>query len=71
MSAGDSELPIVDVSNPRKPRLRSTFGRVKNGQGVWGATVTQEMVYLTHIKTFVPFRGGWAGIKAIERKQFR
>lgn len=67
MSAGDSELQVVDVSDPRKPRLKSKFGKPKNGQGVWGATVTDEMIYLTYIKTFVPFRGGWSGIKAVPR----
>ena len=67
MSAGDSELQVVDVSNPRRPRLKSKFGRPKNGQGVWGASVTDEMIYLTYIKTFIPFRGGWSGIKAVPR----
>lgn len=71
MSAGDSELQVLDVSNHKRPRLTSKFGRVKNGQGVWGATITNEMIYLTYIRTFVPFRGGWSGIKAVERNQFR
>ncbi len=68
LSAGDSELQIIDVSNPRRPRLKSSFGRPKNKRGTWGVTLTRDLIYLTYIKTFVPFRGTWAGIKAIERR---
>ena len=68
LSAGDSELQVLDVSNPRRPRLKTSFGRPKNKRGTWGVTVTRNLIYLTYIKTFFPFRGGWAGIKAIERR---
>lgn len=67
LSAGDSELQVVDVSNPRRPRLKTSFGKPKNNQGVWGVTVTKEMIYLTYIRTFIPFRGTWSGIKALSR----
>ena len=70
MSSGDSELQVVDVSNPRRPRLSSSFGRPKNNQAVWGLTVTDDTVYLAYIKAFIPFRGTWAGVKAVSRKQF-
>ena len=36
LSAGDSELQIVDVSEPRQPRLIDNYGAPKNGLGAWG-----------------------------------
>ena len=69
MSAGDSELQVIDVSNPRRPRLDSGFGRAKNGQGVWGLGMNENTVYLAYIRTFVPFRGSWSGIKAVPKKR--
>ncbi len=67
MSSGDSELQVIDVSSPRNPRLQSSFGRPKNNKGVWGLTITNDNIYLAYIRTFVPFKGTWSGIKAISR----
>lgn len=65
LSAGDSELQIVDVSNPRKPKAAATYGKPKNGLGVWGLTSRENRIYLAYIKTILPFRGSWSGIKAV------
>ncbi|MEZ5427268.1 MAG: hypothetical protein R2747_13445 [Pyrinomonadaceae bacterium] len=67
LSAGDSELQIVDVSDPRKPDLQKGFGQTGNKLGVWGLTASDEIVYLAYIKTFIPFRGTWSGIKAVKK----
>lgn len=67
LSAGDSELQVVDISEIGKPKLVSHFGAPKNKLGVWGLAVSDHAIYLTYIKTFVPFRGTWSGIKAVER----
>ena len=67
LSAGDSEMQVVDVSNPNQPTLSSGFGAPKNKQGVWGISTTNDTVYLTYIKTIVPFTSEWSGIKAVRK----
>lgn len=67
VSAGDSELQVVDVSRPRHPTLVANFGEPKNKLGVWGVAVDEKFVYLAYIKAIIPFRGTWSGIKAVSR----
>ena len=66
LSAGDSELQIVDVSDPRKPRLTGRFGALKNKRGVWGVSAGDGALFLTYIKTFIPFSSQWSGIRALK-----
>lgn len=68
LSAGDSELLVVDVKNPQQPRLHSQYGKPKNGLGVWGLALGQREVWLTYIQTVIPFRGTWSGIKSVTLK---
>ena len=65
VSAGDSELIAVDVSNSAHPRMLAQFGRPGNLFGCWGVAQDDSMIYLAYIKTPVPFRGTWSGIKAV------
>jgi len=58
MSAGDSELIEMDVSTATEPRLIKIYGEVKDGQGA-------DTAYLTYIRTFIPFSGKWAGVRAV------
>ena len=67
LSAGDSELQIVDVSDTRQPRLIDQYGAPKNGLGAWGLGVSGETLYLTYVQALIPFKGDWAGIKALSR----
>jgi hypothetical protein len=67
LSAGDSELQVVDVSNPARPALAAEYGRQRDRLGVWGLAVTQDMIYLAYIRTLIPFQGTWAGVKALAR----
>lgn len=67
LSAGDSELMIVDVADPHSPKTAGQYGKQKNKLGVWGMTISKDQVYLTYIKAFIPFRGTWTGIKAVTR----
>lgn len=67
MSAGDSELVVVDVSKPAVPRLTARYGQPGNKLGVWGVTVAKDRAFLTYINAAVPFQGTWSGIKAVER----
>lgn len=67
LSAGGSELQVIDVSNPARLRLASEYRTPKGKQGVWGLTISADRVYLTYITAIIPFQGTWAGIKAVER----
>jgi len=64
-SAGDSELQIVDVSDPARPKLSDGTGAPKNGLGVWSLAHNGTQIYLGYIRTIVPFRGTWSGIRSI------
>ena len=65
LSGGDSEVLVVDVSNPSRPRLIESFGRPKNKRGTWGISAAGDGIYLTYIKTFIPFASRWSGIRAL------
>ena len=47
LSAGDSELIILDVSNPASLQTIQTVGDVKDGLGAWGMHVTRGHGYVT------------------------
>jgi hypothetical protein len=68
LSAGDSELQVVDVSKPERPQLVAHYGDVKNDRGTWGMALGSDAVYLTYIPAVVPFRTTWAGVVAVKRK---
>ncbi|MFO0875985.1 MAG: hypothetical protein U0840_01325 [Gemmataceae bacterium] len=68
VSAGDSELQVVDVSNPREPTLVRHYGEPKDGRGAWGVTLAEEVIYLSYIQAIVPFRGNWSGIVAVQSR---
>lgn len=66
LSAGDSELQVVDVSKAAHPRLVGRYGAPKNKQGAWGVTLSGDRAYLTYMNAVIPFQGTWSGIKAVE-----
>jgi len=70
LSSGDSELSVVDVSDPSQPRLAGSFGEPKNLQGTWGVEIHQRQVFLTYVRSFAPpfgpYPSNWAGIKLLE-----
>ena len=65
LSAGDRELQIVDVTDPRQPRLIDQYGAPKNGLGAWGLAMAGETLYLSYVQALIPFKGEWAGVKAL------
>ena len=67
VSAGDSELLVVDVSDPTSPKLVNQTGRPKNNKGAWGVGISEDYVLLTYIRTVLPFQGDWSGIVALDR----
>lgn len=68
LSAGDSELQVVDVSKPERPQLVAHYGDVKNDRGTWGMALGADAVYLTYVTAVVPFRSTWAGVVTVKRK---
>jgi len=67
ISAGDSELMVVDVSDPGSPKITGdSVGTPRDGLGVWSVARApgSARVYLGYINAVVPFRGKWNGIKA-------
>lgn len=67
LSAGDSELQVVDVSDRSHPRLAASYGQPGNKRGAWGASLGEQAVYLAYIRSFVPFRSTWSGLEAVTR----
>lgn len=65
LSAGASQLVAVDVSAPGQPTLRGQFLSADPDQGAWGLASSTDETWLTYITAVVPFRGTWAGIRAI------
>ncbi len=68
LSAGDSELQVVDVTQPNRPELVAHVGATKDGRGTWGVTLGPDAAYLTYMQAVIPFRGTWSGIVAVKRK---
>ena len=66
LSAGDSELQVIDVSNPALPKVAGSFGEPENQRAVWGLEVHQNQVLLTYIPALIPFVSNWAGVQLLE-----
>lgn len=66
VSAGDSELLVLDVRDPRHPRICAHYGNVKDSRGAWGVTVDKGTAYLSFIRSFIPFRSTFCGIAALD-----
>ncbi|MFN0175046.1 MAG: T9SS type A sorting domain-containing protein [Saprospiraceae bacterium] len=66
LASGQSELSVVDVSNPALPVLAGGYGSLDNGIGTWGMTLDDDRVYLAYITAFIPFASNWAGVKILK-----
>ena len=65
MSAGDSELLVFSLRNPKQPQLLTSYGKPKNRNAAWSAKAGSNKIYIGYIKSLIPFRGTWSGIKAV------
>jgi hypothetical protein len=65
MSAGASELVVVDVANPAQPVLHAQYEVEGGDQAAWGIEVTPTETYLAYITALIPYRGTWAGVRAV------
>lgn len=68
MSAGKSEMVMVDVHDFSKPELCDSFGSVDSKQGTWGLTRKDNRLSLGYIYVplGVPFLSNWSGIRQVE-----
>jgi len=67
LSGGDSDLRVLDVSSPGRPRLVGRYGEPGDRRGTWGLTLAPHHVCLAYITAVVPYHGTWSGIKAVTR----
>lgn len=67
LSAGGSELQVIDIADAAHPRQVASYGRREDKVGVWGLTISADRVYLAYITAVIPFQGTWSGIKAVQR----
>lgn len=68
MSAGKSDMMVVNVNNPAAPDSCSQFGLKTDSVGTWGLGRYKNQIYLAYISTwplFTPFRSEWSGIKIV------
>ncbi len=68
LSAGKSELQVVDLSAPAKPVLARHYATEKAERGAWGVTLADDVAYLTYVQAVIPFKGTWSGVVAVKTK---
>ncbi|MEZ4963876.1 MAG: T9SS type A sorting domain-containing protein [Saprospiraceae bacterium] len=66
LASAQSELSIVDVSNPDQPVLAGGYGAVDDQQGTWGMTLDSNRIFLAYIQAVIPFVSNWAGVRILE-----
>lgn len=69
LSSAQSELSILDVSDPDQPTLAGGYGAGDNQLGTWGMAIDGHRVYLVYIVAVFPFVSNWAGVKLLEWSQ--
>lgn len=66
ISAGASDLRIVDVSDPIHPDSCSGFGSFTDSLAAYAATVSGDRIFLSYIFAFIPYFSVWAGVKEVQ-----
>jgi len=72
MSGADTELIVMDISNPAEPQPITTFGNPGNLSVTWGMSVRDHQIALAHVHfTFecggiVPYQSNWGGLQLLE-----
>ena len=66
MSAGASDLRIIDVSDPSNPDSCGGYGAFTDTLGAYGATVSGDKIFLSYIIAFIPYVSVWSGIKELQ-----
>lgn len=69
VSAGKTDLAVLDVSDPAHPRLAGAFGAVDDTRATWGVSRRGDHLFLSYICTLgIPFRADWAGVRVLRVK---
>jgi hypothetical protein len=66
MSAGASDLRIIDVSDPAHPDSCSGFGSYADTLASYGASVSGDRVFISYIIAIIPYFSVWAGVKELK-----
>lgn len=67
ISAGKSELFVLDVSDPTMPDSCNAYGGISTGEGTWGVHVDQGLrVFLSYICAVIPFSSNWTGVRYLQ-----
>ncbi|MBL7883993.1 MAG: T9SS type A sorting domain-containing protein [Bacteroidia bacterium] len=66
ISAGGSQLRVVNVSNPTLPDSCNGYGVIGTQQGTWGLDMYNNKIYLANITAAIPFNSNWAGLKILD-----
>ncbi len=65
ISTGKSDLSVISVADPSRPRLCGGFGGVYNGMGTWGVSRYGTNLYLSYTCAMIPFPSNWTGIRLL------
>lgn len=65
LSAGGSQLRVLNISNPTLPDSCTGYGLSGDGNGTWGLDVYNNKIYLANFIAAIPFVSNWAGIKIL------
>lgn len=66
MSAGGSQLRVLNVTNPTLPDSCNGYGISGDGNGTWGLDFYNNKIYLANFIAAIPFNSSWAGIKIFD-----
>lgn len=66
LSSAQSELSILDISDPALPKQAGNYGATNDQLGTWGMTLDSNRVFLAYITSVIPFASTWAGVKILE-----
>ena len=65
LSAGKSDLLVVDVSDVDALDSCAYYGGIDNNIGTWGVSVFEDHIYLAYICAVLPFASNWTGVKIL------
>ncbi|NRA13024.1 MAG: T9SS type A sorting domain-containing protein, partial [Crocinitomicaceae bacterium] len=65
VSAGSSDLLVIDISDPYSLVAIDSFGTTLDTAGSWGLDVTDDYIYIAYIRSFVPFVSHAPGVKQL------
>ena len=65
LSTGNSQMRIVDVSNPLIPDSCNYYGTVGDSIAAWGLGLHNDNIFLAYICSVIPFSSNYTGVKIL------